>query len=300
MKITPAIHPFAAALGVALMFAACGPGTRPDRPPGERESTSFGQGAESQSSNAVAEETPIIRIRVTDFAPLYYQDELGEWTGLEVELARALVLRAGFIPEFISTPWSRALKLMKEGGLELMANLSKTDERSEFIEWIGPERDSVMALIVRKADEHLSISSLDDLVDISISRKSRWGYQQDIFYSEDFNSRLSSPEFAERFEIAEQSQTNAEKLRAGRILGYFEEREIMRFRIANEPRGSRCTHTSSRGTRSTSASARPRYRLRRSLAYAKPSNRSFATAPSRKSQRGRGKNEKGAMRSMAP
>ncbi len=86
-----------------------------------------------------------IKLRVIEFPPFYYQDENGQWTGLEVELAEALLKEAGLKPEYVPLPWSRALKSMEVGEAELMMNLVKTPEREEYMHFIGPERTSRMA-----------------------------------------------------------------------------------------------------------------------------------------------------------
>ncbi len=164
-----------------------------------------------------------VKIRVISYPPQYYKDAQGNWTGIDVELASALVKKAGYTPEFVELPWSRALKDIESGELEMMMNLSKTDERSVFLEWIGPERDAKMVIITRKEDRKMSINSLDDLVRIAKNRELSFGIQKDAFYSKEFNDRLADEKFAPYFETVSLSELNPKKLSASRIVGYFDE-----------------------------------------------------------------------------
>lgn len=186
------------------------------------------------ASGAAKDSRSTIVVRVADYPPQYYQDETGQWTGLDVELARALVLEAGFTPEFIAAPWGRALEEMKLGHLQLMTTLSKTPERSTFMHWIGPERISRMVLVVKKSDEQIPISSFAELVAIAKERKTKVGMQYNVFYGHDFAEQLMNPEVAGYFEPVAQSILNPRKTRAGRILGFFEEKLSMQYQIKHD------------------------------------------------------------------
>ncbi len=171
----------------------------------------------------------VIKIHVYDFPPLVYKNDDGIWTGLDVEMARVMVERAGFIPEFVELPWSRALYDMSRGTLDLMCNLSITPERSEYMAWIGPERESIMGLAVREENKDLVINSLEDLFVVSAEKKLKFGIQDDIFFSPEFNERLKDPAFRALFEFVNDGNQNPAKTVAGRILGYFEELYYIRY-----------------------------------------------------------------------
>ncbi|MEW5721985.1 MAG: transporter substrate-binding domain-containing protein [Thermodesulfobacteriota bacterium] len=177
----------------------------------------------------------VIRVRVTHFPPQYFQDQAGEWTGLDVELARALVVEAGYTPRFISRPWSRALKEMESGELHLMMNLSQTTERSVYLDWIGPERTGELALIVRKGDENLPVHGIDDLPRVAAARGKKFGVQADIYYSDEFMEKLKDPAFAAHFETVSKADNNLMMTVSGRILGFFEDRDSLSYRIAHDP-----------------------------------------------------------------
>jgi len=176
-----------------------------------------------------------LKIRVSQFPPQYYQDPAGRWTGLDAELARALVEAAGFTPEFVERPWSRALAEMETGELQIMMNLSQTPERAVFMEWIGPERTGQMVLVVKQINAQLPIVTVDDLVTIATQQQSMFGIQQNAFYSEDFNARLEDPQFAKWFDAIADVKLNPKKTTAGHILGFFEDKDSVKYQILHNP-----------------------------------------------------------------
>ena len=176
-----------------------------------------------------------IRVRVTDFAPNYFLND-NHWTGLDVELADALVTEAGFSVEFVNLPWSRALAYMQSGQLDLMMNLSKTPDRETFMEFIGPERISTRVLVVRRENLGLHIESLNDLAEVAQSRKVKFGIQKDAKYSDEFDARLATDhEFASCFDQVPQGALLAKKTQAEHNLGFFEDLNYAVYQLKHSP-----------------------------------------------------------------
>ncbi len=176
-----------------------------------------------------------IRIRVTKFPPQYYQDASGAWTGLDVELGRALVQAAGLKPEFVELPWSRALSELKDGGLDMMMNVSITPEREEYINFIGPERVAYVVLVVKQGNENLPIKSLDDLAAVAEKEGKKFGILQDAVYSKAFMEKYKNPEFAKHIESVAEALLNLKKTEGGRILGFFEDKNSITYWIRHNP-----------------------------------------------------------------
>ncbi len=207
---------------LGLSLAACGPTATPE--------------PTQVAAPTIQPESNVIRMRVTEYAPASYRDANGQWTGLDIELARAITEKAGFKLEFVELPFSRGLKELEEGTSHLMANLSQTPERAQFMAWIGPERTTKMGLIVKEGDEQWPIKTLDDLVAICTEKKAKFGIQADVFYSDEFNTRMQDPNFSRCFENVADGELNPEKVRTVHILGFFEETNTMRYQIANNAR----------------------------------------------------------------
>ncbi len=177
----------------------------------------------------------IIRVRVTDFPPLYYMDDSGKWTGLDVELADALIKEAGFKAKFIPTSWPAGLKHIEKGSLDMMMNMGKTAERSKYANWIGPERNTQMVLIVSESNHSMQLKELDDFIKVSQTEKIRFGIQNNVHYSNEFNNKLKNLQFMSCFEFVKNIKMNPRKVKANHILGFFEEKISMVYKIQTDP-----------------------------------------------------------------
>lgn len=186
------------------------------------------------SINAFSMDT-FIKVRVTDFPPQYYIDDTGNWTGLDVELASAIINEAGFKAKFIPTSWDAGLKHIEKGTLDMMMNMSKTAKRSKYASWIGPERKAQMVLVVSESNQEMPIKELDDFIKISHLRKIRFGILDNLHYSNEFNSKMKKKQFMNSFEIVKNVKIIPRKVKADHILGFFEEKISMVYRIQNDP-----------------------------------------------------------------
>lgn len=186
-------------------------------------------------ARAASAGTETIRIRVAEFPPQYYRDASGEWTGIDVELAKALVEAAGFKAEFVDLPWSRGIADLGQGRVDLMMNLSITPDREEIMRFIGPERMSSKVLVVREGMGNLPIRTLDDLPGVSRRLGRNFGIQDDVIYSRAFSDRMRNPDFARYFESVPASRLNNLKLSSDRILGFFEDRLTVAYQLARNP-----------------------------------------------------------------
>lgn len=184
-------------------------------------------------SYAQAVET--ITIRVAHWPPNYFQTAEGEWTGIDVEIAKAVVQKADLNVEFSEITWPGAMERLKLGNIQLITNVSINEERSEYLYWIGPVRTVSMNLIVKKGNESLPINSLDDIIKIAKEKNIKFGYQKQIDYGEQFARRMKGdPLFFSCFERINNAELNLKKTLKGRILGFFESANEMKYRIKND------------------------------------------------------------------
>ena len=179
----------------------------------------------------------VVTVRVAEFPPNYFKDDSGKWTGLSVELAEAIISAAGLEPQFVELPWTRAMLELKSGGLLYMTNLSKTEERSEFLFWIGPVRVDRMGLFVHRENQSLSISSLDDILVTSADQNKQFGLQENVNYSRQVAQRLGSdPKFKNCFYTVDNVDSILKMTANQRILGFFESIYSIQHRIKNDPK----------------------------------------------------------------
>ena len=177
----------------------------------------------------------IVKIRVTNYPPHYYRDSDNNWTGIDVELSKAIVSEAGLTPVFIELPWSRALKEIQEGSIDMMVNLSITEQRSVFLNWIGPERKNNMILILNKEHDYLEINNEEDLILHSVNYDKPIGIQQDAFYSIKINTLINDKNYSKHFDTITKSELNYQKLLNNRLLAIIDEQLTAVYLIKNTP-----------------------------------------------------------------
>ena len=172
-----------------------------------------------------------LNMRVSNFAPLSYQTADKTWAGLDVELAAALAEQIGCELRFTDIPWKRALLSLLQGEVDLMANLSKTTERSSYLYFVGPERDETIVIAVPSAF-NATISRLDDIKHID----GRIGIQSGSFYGREFESKFRDDVmFAAKFDALSDDAGNLKKLHRKRIVGFFADYYQISDKIRHSP-----------------------------------------------------------------
>ena len=159
-----------------------------------------------------------VKIRVvSDESPEYYQDEQGNWQGMAIELAKVLMNEAKCEPIFINIPWKRALLQMEEGELDLMLNLSITEERKKSMYFIGPQRDESAVLVVHRESD-FKINTFDDFQNLP----KHVGMIRGAFYGESFDSKYQNDSsFAKSFYFTTGTEQLVAMLNRKRISGYI-------------------------------------------------------------------------------
>ena len=128
----------ALALGLTLSLAACGGGTAStaDTPAGSSESPAA-ENTAAQTSETPAAESDVAYIQdkgtlvvgITEFAPMDYQDENGEWIGFDADLARKVADALGVEVEFSLIEWGSKLMELDSKTVDCLWNgMTITDE----------------------------------------------------------------------------------------------------------------------------------------------------------------------------
>ncbi|OHD13722.1 MAG: hypothetical protein A2086_12215 [Spirochaetes bacterium GWD1_27_9] len=175
-----------------------------------------------------------ISIRVAEFAPFYFKDKNGNWQGLDVELAKVVIEKAGFNVEYFELPWSRALKHLETGKLDILMNVSMTDERKNKMNFIGPERYGQMGLLVKIENKDWDIKTFESLETISIEKNKKFGIQNGVFYGEEFNNKLKDPNYSKYFVETFSAEKNIVLLNNNKILGFFEDKLYLNYLIKTD------------------------------------------------------------------
>lgn len=187
----------------------------------------------SSSVLSADESTPLI-CRVTNWTPHYYEVD-GVWKGSSVDAYQALADEAGLKIRFKVLPWSRAIREMKYKPI-LLANLTKTEEREEYIHFIGPHYLEIQGVAINNNYKDEKIRTWDDLWLLTQKTGKRIIYQQDAWYSEEFHRKMAEdPEFSKGFYKMAVNVTETVRMVAkGMFLGVMEDVPALKYLINAE------------------------------------------------------------------
>lgn len=88
-------------------------------------------------------------------------DPQGE--GIDIEIAREALARAGHTLDVRLVPWKRALLMLERGEADLTTTISKNGDRDRFLSWTIGYRTSVRYHFYTRVDAPFTVQKLEDL-----------------------------------------------------------------------------------------------------------------------------------------
>lgn len=138
-------------LAMGLTMAACGKG----------ESKS-----ESKSDMEYVKDKGTLVVGITDFAPMDYKDEAGNWVGFDADMATAFADSLGVKVDFVEIDWDNKIMELDGKTVDCIWNgMTLTDEVTSAMACSKPYCNNAQVVIVPndKADQYQSVDSLKDL-----------------------------------------------------------------------------------------------------------------------------------------
>ena len=78
--------------------------------------------AEVESDLAYVQDNGVLVVGITDFAPMDYKDENGEWTGFDAEMARIVADKLGVAIEFVEIDWDSKIMELDAKSIDVVWN----------------------------------------------------------------------------------------------------------------------------------------------------------------------------------
>ena len=163
-----------------------------------------------------------MRVRIYPFEPLA-RFEHGQWSGMDADYTTALLGEIGCKPAYVNAPWARGLKLLRQGDVDMMINMSRTREREDFAYFIGPQRieSHVLALAPDK-----SVEDWESL----LRSPYLLGIQRGIVLGPEFERlRRHSGRFSGQLIYVANNDNKLDLLKKGRIQGVIEHKVYFRY-----------------------------------------------------------------------
>lgn len=105
-------------------------------------------------------------VGITDFEPMDYQDENGEWIGFDADMAKAFAESLGVDVEFVEIDWDNKILELNGGTVDCIWNgMTLTDEVTSAMSCSEPYCNNAQVIIVKAdvADQYADADSCKDL-----------------------------------------------------------------------------------------------------------------------------------------
>ena len=122
---------FALLLALCMVFAlaACGepaasdPSDAPEsEAPADVTEPADEGGDTAESDMAYVQDKGTLVVGITEFAPMDYKDDSGQWTGFDAELARLVAQRLGVEVEFVVIDWGQKVNELNSQAIDVVWN----------------------------------------------------------------------------------------------------------------------------------------------------------------------------------
>ncbi len=122
--------------------------------------------ATSDSDLAYVQDKGTLVVGITEFEPMDYQDENGEWIGFDADMAKAFAESLGVEAEFIVIDWDNKILELEGKTIDCVWNgMTLTDEVTSAMECSNAYCNNAQVVIVPAAvaDQYQDTDSLSDL-----------------------------------------------------------------------------------------------------------------------------------------
>jgi polar amino acid transport system substrate-binding protein len=143
---------------------------------------------------AHAKDRPFLQMVNTVYPPFVNPPNDPSGEGLDVDIARLALDRAGFDMRIEYLPWKRALLKLEEGSADLISTISRREDRNRFLDWSLPYRMGAEYKFFGLRDSRITLVQLADLKDKNIGLVAGFHYPGSIldsgatfFYARDVN-----------------------------------------------------------------------------------------------------------------
>ena len=121
---------------------------------------------EAESDLAYVKEKGVLVVGITDFAPMDYKDENGEWIGFDADMAKGFAEKLGVEVEFVEIDWDNKILELDGKTIDCVWNgMTLTDEVKAAMDCSNAYCNNAQVVIVPadKADDYQTVESLEGL-----------------------------------------------------------------------------------------------------------------------------------------
>ena len=105
-------------------------------------------------------------VGITDFAPMDYKNDKGEWIGFDADVAKKVAESLGVEIEFIEIDWDNKILELQNKSIDVVWNgMTLTDEVANAMECSKPYCNNAQVVVLKKddAEKYPDVASMKDL-----------------------------------------------------------------------------------------------------------------------------------------
>ena len=109
----------------------------------------------NQSDLDYIKDKGVLIVGITDFAPMDYQDESGEWIGFDADVAKKVADELGVEVQFVEIDWDNKILELENKSIDVVWNgMTLTDEVKSAMECTKPYINNAQVIVVKKENEN--------------------------------------------------------------------------------------------------------------------------------------------------
>ena len=115
---------------------------------------------------AYIQEKGSLIVGITDFAPMDYKNDKGEWIGFDADVAKKVAESLGVEVEFIEIDWDNKILELQNKSIDVVWNgMTLTDEVANAMQCSKPYCNNAQVVVLKKddAEKYPDVASLKDL-----------------------------------------------------------------------------------------------------------------------------------------
>ena len=157
---------------LACLFAGCGNSDKSNDGSTPGSDAAPGTDVTPASDYEELQDKGTMVVGITDFAPMDYRDDNGEWTGFDAELARLVASQLGLECEFIEIDWDNKILELESKSIDCVWNgMTLTDEVLNAMECTDPYLVNAQ-VVVMKSDKVADYADVDAMKDLAVAVES--------------------------------------------------------------------------------------------------------------------------------
>lgn len=124
------------------------------------------EATDAESDMAYVQAKGTLVVGITEFEPMDYKDENGDWIGFDADMAKAFAESLGVDVEFVEINWDNKILELDAKSIDCVWNgMTLTDEVTSAMECSNPycNNTQVVILPADKAENYTTVESLADL-----------------------------------------------------------------------------------------------------------------------------------------